>query len=54
MPNLSPQAVRGKYNLYDGKANSGSEAAEALAELSESVKKIGYNVVISRGDRIKA
>lgn len=54
MPNLSPQAVRGKYNLYDGKANSGSEAAEALAELSERVKKIGYNVVISRGDRIKA
>jgi biotin synthase len=54
MPNLSPQDVRDKYNLYDGKVSSGSEAAEALVELSERVKKIGYNIVISRGDRIKA
>jgi biotin synthase len=45
--------VRDKYNLYDGKVSSGSEAAEALAELSERVKKIGYDIVISRGDRIK-
>jgi len=50
MPNLSPMNVRNKYMLYDGKANTGDEAAESLLHLKESMKKIGYNVVVDRGD----
>ena len=50
MPNLSPLSVRAKYMLYDGKAISGSEAAEGLAMLKASMAEIGYEVVVSRGD----
>lgn len=50
MPNLSPLSVRAKYMLYDGKAISGSEAAEGLAMLKRSMAEIGYEVVVSRGD----
>lgn len=50
MPNLSPQSVRAKYALYDGKAHSGSEAAEGLALLQNSMNEIGYTLVVSRGD----
>ncbi len=52
MPNLSPEGVRAKYNLYDNKAYSGSEAAESLAILKELVKNAGYRVVEDRGDAI--
>lgn len=50
MPNLSPKAVRKKYLLYDNKACTGCEAAEALMELSLKMKKIGFHVTVSRGD----
>ncbi len=50
MPNLSPKNVRDKYMLYNNKLSSGAEAAESLNMLKESVKKIGYEVVVSRGD----
>jgi len=50
MPNLSPMNVREKYMLYDDKAYTGSEAAESLDLLKESMKKIGYEVVVDRGD----
>lgn len=53
MPNLSPQSVRAKYALYDGKACFGSEAAEGLAQLKASMEQIGYQVVVSRGDPAK-
>ena len=53
MPNLSPLSVRAKYTLYDGKAISGSEAAEGLAQLKKSMRSIGYEVVVSRGDPVK-
>ncbi|MBQ6894724.1 MAG: [Clostridia bacterium] len=52
MPNLSPQGVRSKYNLYDNKAYSGSEAAESLAILKKLVADAGYRVVEDRGDAI--
>lgn len=52
MPNLSPQGVRAKYNLYDNKAYSGSEAAESLAILKKLVADAGYRVVEDRGDAI--
>lgn len=51
MPNLSPSEVRSKYNLYDGKLHSGSEAAESRDELTRRMAAIGYRVVVDRGDR---
>ena len=50
MPNLSPQDVRKKYMLYDNKVSTGDEAAESVASLRASMKKIGYEVVTDRGD----
>ena len=50
MPNLSPAAVRGKYMLYDNKQSTGEEAAEGLQQLKASMKRIGYDVVVNRGD----
>lgn len=50
MPNLSPLSVREKYMLYDGKISTGDEAAESLEHLKKSMKKIGYEVVVDRGD----
>jgi len=52
MPNLSPTDVRAKYNLYDNKAYSGSEAAESLEILKSAVKSAGYEVVVGRGDAL--
>ncbi len=50
MPNLSPTNVRDKYLLYDNKICTGDEAAECRYCMENRMKKIGYNVVISRGD----
>ena len=50
MPNLSPESARAKYELYNGKLATGSEAAENLINIKESMNKIGYRVVVSRGD----
>lgn len=50
MPNLSPEDVREKYELYNGKISSGAEAAENLRELRLRMENIGYRVVCSRGD----
>ncbi len=53
MPNLSPVNVRGKYEIYANKANSGINSAQHTELLKEQMKKIGYEVVVDRGD-IKA
>ncbi len=53
MPNLSPTDVREKYMIYDNKLISGAETAENLEELKRSMGKIGYNIVIDRGDAKK-
>lgn len=50
MPNLSPVDVREDYLLYDNKLCTGDEAAESVEHLRQSMKKIGYEVVVSRGD----
>ena len=50
MPNLSPLSVRKKYALYDNKICTDSEAAEGLNDLKERMRKIGYEVVVDRGD----
>lgn len=50
MPNLSPFAVREKYELYDNKICTGGEAAECRSELQKRLTIIGYETVVSRGD----
>lgn len=52
MPNLSPVNVRKKYELYDNKICTGDEAAECRGCLEGRMKKIGYKIVVSKGDRI--
>jgi biotin synthase len=50
MPNLSPVSVRKKYELYDNKICTGDEAAECKFCLQNRMKKIGYELSVSRGD----
>ena len=50
MPNLSPTEVRSKYLLYDNKICTGDEAAECKNCMSARMKRIGYDLVIDRGD----
>ncbi|MEG0919394.1 MAG: [FeFe] hydrogenase H-cluster radical SAM maturase HydE [Anaerovoracaceae bacterium] len=53
MPNLSPVSIRSKYSLYDNKLSTGAESAQNLNILKNRFKKIGYDIVISKGDAIK-
>lgn len=50
MPNLSPSAVRKKYNLYDNKATDGAESAQCRDSLAQRMNAIGYRIVTDRGD----
>ena len=50
MPNLSPVRVRKKYELYDGKICTGEETAECIRCLEGRINKIGYRIVVDRGD----
>ena len=50
MPNLSPTEVRSKYLLYDNKICTGDEAAECKDCMSGRMKRIGYELVVDRGD----
>ena len=50
MPNVSPEAARERYALYEGKAREGAEAAEGLALLEERLARIGYALSYARGD----
>ncbi|MGN0547303.1 MAG: [FeFe] hydrogenase H-cluster radical SAM maturase HydE [Acutalibacteraceae bacterium] len=50
MPNLSPNEVRSKYELYNNKLSSGAEAATNKRELEERMNNIGYRIVSDRGD----
>ncbi len=50
MPNLSPQGVRQKYELYNNKLISGNESAQEIENLKKSIKNIGYEIVTDRGD----
>jgi iron-only hydrogenase maturation rSAM protein HydE len=50
MPNLSPVSVRKKYLLYDNKICTGEEAAECRFCLQNRMQKIGYELVVDRGD----
>ncbi len=50
MPNLSPVAVRKKYELYENKICTGEEAAECRLCLQRRVAGAGYKIVVDRGD----
>ena len=50
MPNLSPTAVRGQYELYDGKICTGEESAQCRGCLEKRMQSIGYQIVNERGD----
>ncbi|MDO5389913.1 MAG: [FeFe] hydrogenase H-cluster radical SAM maturase HydE [Eubacteriales bacterium] len=52
MPNLSPLQNRALYSLYDNKPNTGTQAAENLAQLCEKMNQIGYKIVTDRGDSL--
>lgn len=50
MPNLSPVVVRKKYALYDNKICTGDEAAHCRQCMNGRMERIGYHLVVSRGD----
>lgn len=50
MPNLSPAAVRKKYELYDNKKCTDDESAQCRDRLEERVSKAGYRIVTDIGD----
>lgn len=50
MPNLSPVAVRKKYELYANKICTGEEAAQCRGCLEARVRMAGYNIVTDVGD----
>ena len=50
MPNLSPTAVRKKYEIYENKICTGEESAQCRRCLEMRVKSAGYRVVTDRGD----
>lgn len=50
MPNLSPVNVRKKYELYDNKICTGEESAQCRDCMSRRMQKIGYEIVVDRGD----
>lgn len=50
MPNLSPASERKKYELYNNKLCTDKEASENIEQLRQSISKIGYTIVTSRGD----
>ena len=50
MPNLTPTEVRDKYSIYNNKKNSGSESAQQLCLLQQSLDAIGYHIDYGRGD----
>ncbi|MDL2260364.1 [FeFe] hydrogenase H-cluster radical SAM maturase HydE [Deltaproteobacteria bacterium OttesenSCG-928-K17] len=50
MPNLSPPAVRKKYEIYAGKIHLNQEAAEGLASLKKRLAELGYESPACRGD----
>ena len=50
MPNLSPVAVRKKYELYENKICTGEESAQCKACLEMRVKNAGYEIVTDIGN----
>lgn len=52
MPNLTPFTIAEHYALYENKLHTGLESAYQLNYLKESILRLGYEVVIDRGDAV--
>ena len=50
LPNISPSDVRKYYLLYDNKIGTKDDASESVERMTQSIKNIGYDVVVDRGD----
>lgn len=50
MPNLSPAYACENYQLYDHKKFSGLESAVEIENIKADMEKIGYEILVSRGD----
>jgi len=50
MPNLSPAGAQKQYVLYDGKAGTDADIADALRGVKDCVERVGYEIAVSRGD----
>ena len=53
MPNLSPENVRQKYQIYENKLVTGAESAENIRELMKQAENAGLRIVFDRGDAKK-
>ncbi|SMB96670.1 iron-only hydrogenase maturation protein HydE [Desulfonispora thiosulfatigenes DSM 11270] len=52
MPVLTPNNVRNKYALYDGKISIGNKVSENKNYIIEKIENAGFTVSLSRGDNI--
>ncbi|NSW91624.1 MAG: [FeFe] hydrogenase H-cluster radical SAM maturase HydE [Firmicutes bacterium] len=50
MPNLSPVAVRAKYEIYEGKICTGDDAVHCRQCIEQRIRSVGYEVDMGRGD----
>ena len=52
MPNLTPEYVRSKYNLYDDKICVNDSAIKCRACIEKKINLVGFSVDMSKGDHI--
>ncbi len=50
MPNISPTENRKNYSLYNDKIGTGESAEKSVENVTNSLKEIGYEPTVSRGD----
>ena len=50
MPNLTPEAARANYTIYDNKLFTGAESAEGMDLLKQQVTEAGFRIVTDIGD----
>lgn len=50
MPNISPTENRKNYSLYSGKIGTGEDAEKSVENVVTSLKEIGYEPTVARGD----
>jgi biotin synthase len=50
MPNISPPQERNNYLLYNNKIGTAHGASDSVCDIQQRIKKIGYEIVVSRGD----
>lgn len=50
MPNISPSGNRKNYSLYNDKIGTGEDAEKSIENVVDSLREIGYEPTVSRGD----